>query len=73
MDWVKRLGEQADKAAQRAREMHKLTGQFDPLLIGVKVQLEDGTWRCLGNVRLSEIGHWQVVTADQAVERRSQT
>lgn len=69
---VAALAEMADKAAELAREMHRLTGEYDPLLTDVQIQTGCGAWRSLGPMRLSDIGHLRVVRYDfDAIPDRS--
>lgn len=61
---VANLDDLACKAAERAQRFFHLTGQHDPILENVRVQMPDGSWRSIGNQRLSDIGHLRVITHD---------
>lgn len=52
------------EAGKRAQRFYELTGQHDPILENVRVQMADGSWRSIGNQRLSDIGHLRVITHD---------
>lgn len=64
---VAELAYVALEAGRRAQRFYELTGEHDPILQNVRVQMPDGSWRSIGNQRLSDIGHLRVITHD--VER----
>lgn len=61
---IKELSDLVAEAFKTGEHFYKLTGEHDPLLRGVRVQTADGKWRDMGDVRLSDIGHWQVLDYD---------